>query len=97
MDRGIEWGPFRGAQYRMRGPEASTFDVIVIGAGPAGSTLAYFLAQHSKGVFAGTPLRIAILEKSVVAGKDKYCGDVRCRHALCRQVAPSQVAPKKGS
>lgn len=72
---------FKGAAHRLPDDDG-VFDVLIVGAGPAGSTTAYYLAQYSQNIFAGTPLRIAILEKSAIKGKDKYCGDAWCAPAL---------------
>lgn len=44
----------------------SIFDVIVVGAGPSGSTVAYFLAQNG--------LRVLLLDKAEFP-RDKTCGD----------------------
>ncbi len=49
------------------------YDVVVAGAGPAGSTAAYFLAQTGK--------RVALLEKATFP-RDKRCGDAWCEPAL---------------
>lgn len=55
------------------------FDVIVVGAGPAGATAAYYLAQESRAQ--GRPLSVALLEKARFP-RDKYCGDAWCAPAL---------------
>src|SRR6185295_1251641 len=52
---------------------ATHFDVAVIGAGPAGSATAYFLAQGG--------LRVALLDKSDFP-RDKTCGDGLTPRAL---------------
>lgn len=52
---------------------ASTQDVIVVGAGPAGATAAYYLAAGGK--------RVALLEKARFP-RDKICGDAWCAPAL---------------
>ncbi len=49
------------------------YDVIVVGAGPAGATAAYYLAVAGK--------RVALLEKASFP-RDKYCGDAWCAPAL---------------
>lgn len=54
------------------------FDVIVAGAGPAGSTAAYYLA---KGIGSSPGRRVALLEKATFP-RDKYCGDAWCAPAL---------------
>ncbi len=55
-----------------------THDVIVVGAGPAGATAAYYLA---KGMDGQAGKRVALLEKAVFP-RDKYCGDAWCAPAL---------------
>jgi geranylgeranyl reductase family protein len=49
------------------------YDVVIVGAGPAGSTAAYFLARAGK--------RVALLEKARFP-RDKRCGDAWCEPAL---------------
>jgi geranylgeranyl reductase family protein len=49
------------------------FDVAVVGAGPAGSTCAYYLARQGR--------RVLLLEKSKFP-RDKLCGDAVCSRAL---------------
>ena len=53
--------------------EQTVYDVIVVGAGPAGATAAYFLATGGK--------RVALLEKATFP-RDKRCGDAWCEPAL---------------
>jgi len=55
---------------------AAPYDVIVIGAGPAGATAAYYLATA-----AGGGKRVVLLEKATFP-RDKYCGDAWCAPAL---------------
>lgn len=57
---------------------AAPYDVIVVGAGPAGATTAYYLAA---GVEQGGGKRVALLEKATFP-RDKYCGDAWCAPAL---------------
>ncbi len=49
------------------------YEVIVVGAGPAGATAAYYLAAGGR--------RVAMLEKAVFP-RDKICGDAWCAPAL---------------
>lgn len=55
---------------------ATAFDVIIVGAGPAGSTLAYFLAKSSV-----QKLKILLLERKTFP-RVKFCGDAWCAPAL---------------
>lgn len=57
---------------------AEPYDAVIVGAGPAGSTAAYYLAQ-GVAPFAGK--RVALLEKASFP-RDKYCGDAWCAPAL---------------
>lgn len=57
---------------------ANIYDVIVVGAGPAGATTAYFLA---KGMGEHDGKRVALLDKASFP-RDKYCGDAWCAPAL---------------
>lgn len=59
--------------------ELQHFDVIVVGAGPAGATAAYYLAHESRQ--SGRPLSVALLDKARFP-RDKYCGDAWCAPAL---------------
>lgn len=59
--------------------ELQHFDVIVVGAGPAGATTAWYLAHESRQ--AGRPLKVALLDKARFP-RDKYCGDAWCAPAL---------------
>lgn len=59
--------------------DLQTFDVIVVGAGPAGATAAFYLAQESRQQ--GRPLTVGLLEKARFP-RDKYCGDAWCAPAL---------------
>jgi len=54
------------------------FDVIVVGAGPAGATAAYFLAA---GMERWQGKRVALLDRERFP-RDKYCGDAWCAPAL---------------
>lgn len=52
---------------------ADAYDLVIVGAGPSGSTTAYFSAQHG--------LKVAMLEKESFP-RDKYCGDAVCTPAI---------------
>lgn len=53
--------------------EKPVYDVVIVGAGPAGATAAYFLAMRGK--------RVALLDKATFP-RDKRCGDAWCEPAL---------------
>ncbi len=53
------------------------YDVVVVGAGPAGATTAYYLARSA----GGEAPRVALLEKAHFP-RDKVCGDAWCAPAL---------------
>ncbi len=64
---------------KLQGNIASEpYDVLIVGAGPAGSTAAYYLA---KGMAMFDGKRVALLEKAKFP-RDKYCGDAWCAPAL---------------
>jgi geranylgeranyl reductase family protein len=90
-ERGIDLGiPLANSGTGSRGHEMTAsdgsgpggqerqYDVIVVGAGPAGATTAYYLAT---GAGTGGGKRVAMLEKAVFP-RDKYCGDAWCAPAL---------------
>jgi geranylgeranyl reductase family protein len=54
------------------------FDVVIVGAGPAGATAAWHLAHGMDGAPAK---RVALLDKATFP-RDKYCGDAWCSLAL---------------
>ncbi len=54
------------------------YDVIVVGAGPAGATTAYYLTG---GAASAQGKRVALLEKATFP-RDKHCGDAWCAPAL---------------
>jgi geranylgeranyl reductase family protein len=75
----------------MPGQADDVFDVAVVGAGPSGSTCAYYLARQGK--------RVLLLERSTFP-RDKLCGDAVCSRAqvhLRRMgVLQAILAEKKG-
>ena len=54
------------------GSPASAYDVCVVGAGPAGSTCAFYLARQGK--------RVLLVDKQRFP-RDKLCGDAVCARA----------------
>lgn len=52
---------------------ADAYDLVIVGAGPSGSTTAYFSAQKG--------LKVALLDKESFP-RDKYCGDAVCTPAI---------------
>ncbi len=62
----------------MARPSPAPYDVVVVGAGPAGATAAYDLVRGSDGL---PPKRVALLDKATFP-RDKVCGDAWCAPAL---------------
>lgn len=56
-----------------KGIETSYYDVIVVGAGPSGSTLGYYLGNLGR--------KVLLLEKKKFP-RDKYCGDAVCKTGI---------------
>ena len=52
---------------------ADAYDLVIVGAGPSGSTTGYFSAQAG--------LKVALLDKESFP-RDKYCGDAVCTPAI---------------
>ncbi|KAL3161158.1 hypothetical protein ABBQ38_009529 [Trebouxia sp. C0009 RCD-2024] len=52
---------------------ADAYDLVIVGAGPSGSTTAYFSAKKG--------LKVALLDKESFP-RDKYCGDAVCTPAI---------------
>lgn len=52
---------------------ADAYDLVIVGAGPSGSTTAFFSAKAG--------LKVALLEKESFP-RDKYCGDAVCTPAI---------------
>jgi menaquinone-9 beta-reductase len=71
--------------------ESDSFDVAIVGAGPAGSTCAYYLAGQGK--------RVLLVEKKEFP-RDKICGDAVCtsaqHHLECMGVLQEILAENKG-
>ncbi len=63
----VRQGRFKGASL----PE-DTFDAVIVGAGPSGSTCAYYLAKNGA--------KVALIDKETFP-RDKYCGDAVSRHS----------------
>ncbi|XP_052074724.1 conditioned medium factor receptor 1-like [Mytilus californianus] len=71
--KSVEDFPIRFSNDKNKNEEKEHYDVAIVGAGPAGSTCAYFLAQKG--------WKVLLLEKKKFP-RDKYCGDVVCRTAI---------------
>ncbi len=65
--------PPTSGPYPQSSLPADAYDLVIVGAGPSGSTTAYFSAQKG--------LKVAILEKESFP-RDKYCGDAVCTPAI---------------
>lgn len=76
----VSSGPLQGAEHRLPDKE-NTYDVIIIGAGPCGAAAAYFLSTYATSLYAGSGLRVALLDKAHFP-RDKYCGDAWCKRLL---------------
>ena len=57
----------------LQGSDKPHYDVAIAGAGPAGATLAYYLARAGR--------KVLLLEKKEFP-RDKYCGDAICKTAV---------------
>ena len=53
--------------------DSDFYDVVIVGAGPSGSTAAYYLAKAGK--------KVLLLEKKKFP-RDKICGDAVCKTAI---------------
>lgn len=60
-------------QSSSQGVKKSHYDVVVVGAGPAGATLSYFLSKMGR--------RVLLLEKKAFP-RDKICGDALVKTAI---------------
>ena len=60
----VRQGRFKGSSL----PEG-VFDAVIVGAGPSGSTCAYYLAKNGA--------KVALIDKETFP-RDKYCGDAVC-------------------
>ncbi|DBB08196.1 hypothetical protein WJX82_008398 [Trebouxia sp. C0006] len=65
--------PPTSGPYPQSSLPADAYDLVIVGAGPSGSTTAYFSAHKG--------LKVAILEKESFP-RDKYCGDAVCTPAI---------------
>ena len=59
------------------------YDVVVVGAGPVGSTISYYLAQNG--------LNVAIIEKKKEIGYPLQCAGILSRHIFENNVLPDEV------
>ena len=53
--------------------DSDFYDVVIVGAGPGGSSVAYYLAKEGK--------KVLLLEKKKFP-RDKICGDAICKTAI---------------
>ena len=61
----------------------SDFDVVVVGAGPVGSTIAYYLSNHD--------LDVALVDKKTKIGYPLQCAGILSRHIFELNDLPSQI------
>ena len=61
----------------------SDFDVVVVGAGPVGSTIAYYLSNHD--------LDVALVDKKTQIGYPLQCAGILSRHIFELNDLPSQI------
>ena len=59
------------------------FDVVIVGAGPVGSTIAYFLAQND--------LNVAIVDKKKQIGYPLQCAGILSKHIFDKNELPPEV------
>jgi geranylgeranyl reductase family protein len=60
-------------KYNDKNKEKEFYDVAIVGAGPSGATMAYYLAKGG--------IKPLVLEKKQFP-RDKYCGDAVCKTAI---------------
>jgi len=81
------------SEYRKPTDVGTIYDVAVVGAGPSGSTLGYYLCRN------GSPYSVLLLDKKKFP-REKYCGDAVCTmaqvHLKEMGVLQEIVAEKKG-
>lgn len=80
-------------EYKKFDLTETIYDVAVVGAGPSGSTLGYYLCRNNQ------PYKVLLLDKKSFP-RDKYCGDAVCtvaqNHLREMGVLQEIVAEKKG-
>ncbi len=59
------------------------FDVVIVGAGPVGSTIAYYLAQNE--------LNVAIVDKKKQIGYPLQCAGILSKHIFEHNVLPDEI------
>jgi len=83
----------RIADYKKANVESTIYDVAIVGAGPSGSTLAYYMCRN------GGNDKVLLLDKKKFP-REKYCGDAVCtlaqKHLKEMGVLQEIVAEKKG-
>mmetsp|Transcript_26159 Transcript_26159/g.73174 ORF Transcript_26159/g.73174 Transcript_26159/m.73174 type:complete len:502 (+) Transcript_26159:141-1646(+) len=67
-------GPFKGVPLKQDG-DIECSDLLIVGAGPAGSTMAYYMMKKNP------KLRVKLVDRATFPRK-KYCGDAWCAPAL---------------
>ncbi|CAL5219487.1 g1326 [Coccomyxa viridis] len=63
----------RQGRFRDVSLPEDTYDAVIVGAGPSGSTCAYYLTKNGA--------KVALIDKETFP-RDKYCGDAVCTPAL---------------
>src|SRR3954471_1050980 len=78
-----------GASMSETSAASRTFDVCIVGAGPAGSTCAFYLARQG--------VSVVLLDKERFP-RDKLCGDAVCSpaHAHLREMGVLQAIEAEG-
>jgi len=80
------------SEYKKSGV-TDIYDVAIVGAGPSGSTLGYYLSRNNSGH------KVLLLDKKKFP-RDKYCGDAVCtgaqKHLFEMGVLQEIMAEKKG-
>ena len=65
--------PIKRLSFLMQGAERPYYDVVVVGSGPAGACLGYYLVKKGR--------KVLTLEKKTFP-RDKICGDALCKTGI---------------